>query len=267
MNTKNTNKNTARENTKNKARFIELDAMRGIAILAMIVYHFSFDLDYLGIKSIPVTEGWWRIFARSIATLFLLLVGMGLSISSVRQPDRTHYEYLLRGGKILACGMLITLVTLLAAPEAFIFFGILQLIGFSVMFAPWFFRFGQWNLFFGAIVIGIGDYLNQMIVSTTALAWLGIPHYGMNTLDWFPLLPWFGVALIGLAIGGFLYPDGKLRWKHEKQEKHNKIEKSIISIITPIAWLGRHSLIVYLLHQPILIFSLLLATGNFGFFF
>lgn len=219
----------------------------------MIAYHFSFDLDYLGIKSIFVTEGWWRVFARSIAILFLLLVGIGLSISNARQPARTHREYLLRGGKILGCGMLVTAATLLVVPEAFIFFGILHLIGFSVMLAPWFFRFGWWNLFFGAISIGIGNYLNERIVTTTAFAWLGIPHYGMNTLDWFPLLPWFGVVLLGLAIGGFLYQQGKPRWQVGKNMEKNALARML-------ALVGRKSLVIYLVHQPILLGMLWIIT-------
>jgi len=236
-------------------RFWELDAVRGLAIVAMIVYHLAFDLDYFGITSIPVTEGWWRIFARSIAIMFLLIVGIALAISKARHPEQAYGEYLLRGWKILACGFAITAVTLLVAPKEFIFFGILHLIGFSVMLAPFFFRLGWWNLVIGGSSIAIGGYVNNhLVLRTPLLAWLGIPHYGMTTLDWFPMLPWFGVVLLGLAIGGFLYLDGKARWRLETMEKNIGGRA--------LAWMGRRSLVIYLVHQPILILTVLLVSGK-----
>ncbi len=121
-----------------KNRILEIDAMRGMAIIAMIAYHLFFDLDYFNIIDIPVTEGVWKVFARSVATTFLLVVGIALAVKQARNPPYFHYFW--QGVKIGLCALGITVVTLLVVPDAFIFFGILHLIAISTIIAPLFFR-------------------------------------------------------------------------------------------------------------------------------
>ena len=247
-------------------RYIELDLLRGIAVLAMIAYHLVFDLVYFGIASFAVTEGLWKIFARSIAITFILLVGISLFISK-KQRDYNSSYYIHRGLITFACGLGITAVTLFVVPKEFIFFGILHLIGLSIILAPFFFSFHWWNGVIGTILIASGWYINNyFITSYTWLAWFGTPHYSMQTLDWFPFLPWFGVILLGLAIGSIFYPEGKPRWwKNTKNiiVGESQKKKGIAHyLLRPVVWLGQHSLMIYLVHQPLIIGVILATTGK-----
>jgi len=238
-------------------RFWEVDAARGAAVLAMIIYHLFFDLSYFGVAAIAVTEGLWAIFARCIAVTFIFVAGVSLAITRWRHPLLSHGSYLIRGLKIAACGLGITIATWLFVPDEFIFFGILHMIGIGIMLAPFFIRLGMLNLLIGIAIIIAGHRMNDALITMPWLAWLGIPYYGMATLDWFPLFPWFGVMLIGIAIGGFLYPFGKPRWDERRVGKLGKKTAG-----RAIAWIGRHSLAIYLIHQPALILAVLLLSGK-----
>ena len=103
-----------------------------------------------------------------------------------------------------------------------------------------FLGFKEFNLVLGGIFILFGFYIKNFIVSYPWLVFLGLRFENFFTLDYFPLLPWFGVVLLGIYFGKLLYPKGKRRFNINLENKY-------------LSFLGRHSLIIYLLHQPILI--------------
>src|SRR3712207_5398790 len=134
-------------------RFWEVDAARALAIAMMVVYHLTYDLDYFGGYDVESTSGFWARFADATASAFLFLVGVSLAISfskaSARRPGRNLFgKYLLRGIRILAYGMVLTVV-FLASGVGVVAFGILHLIGVSVILAYPFLRYRFANLFFG----------------------------------------------------------------------------------------------------------------------
>ena len=153
-------------------RFTELDAARGIAILMMIVFHTVFDLYFFKIYPVNISGGFWRYFAFSTASLFLLIAGISLSVSHSRAvqlagdgaPGRLAVKFLKRGAGIFACGLLVTLATWLYLGQGFVIFGILHAIGVSIMLSPLFFRFRSRNILIGVVVI----------VTGIALAYAGI---------------------------------------------------------------------------------------------
>jgi hypothetical protein len=137
-------------------RFREIDFTRGVAILMMIVFHTVFDLNFFMIAPVNVSTGFWRWFAISTASLFLLVAGVSLVVSHARSAGRLSgfaltKKFLYRGAGIFALGLLVTLATWLFLHEGFIMFGILHLIGVSVMLSPLFFRFGKYNVLFGLL--------------------------------------------------------------------------------------------------------------------
>lgn len=237
-----------------KQRFWEIDFLRGVAIIMMITFHFFYDLNYFGLHRINLSSGFWWIFARMIAATFILLVGVSLTISYSRvkklKAKKIFKKYFFRGLKIFSYGLLVTLATWIFLKKGFIIFGILHFIGISIILAYPFLKFRFRNLLLGIIFILIGIYIGNFYLNSYWLIWLGLtPHY-FYTVDYFPIFPWFGVILIGLFLGNMLYPNGKRRLKIPDFSK--------FSLTKPFCFLGRNALVIYFIHQPILIIFLYL---------
>jgi uncharacterized membrane protein len=242
-------------------RFAELDAARGIAILMMIVFHTVFDLYFFKIYPVNVSNGFWRYFAFSTASLFLLIAGVSLSVSHSREvrsggegaPGRVAVKFLARGAGIFAWGLLVTLATWLYLGDGFVIFGILHAIGVSIMLSPLFFRFRSKNILIGVVVMVTGIALAYSGI--TGPLWLcpvGIHPASFNSVDYTPLFPWFGLVLIGLGTGEMIYPDGRRSFT---------VPAIPPWVLSPLAALGRHSLAIYLVHQPVIIVLLHLVAG------
>ncbi|WAI01501.1 DUF1624 domain-containing protein [Methanogenium organophilum] len=248
------------------ARFWEIDAARGIAILMMITYHLLYDLVYFGVADIAVTSGFWRAFALTCACTFVFLVGLSLHISRERALQKgmtgssLTWKYLMRGAFILALGCGITVVTWYVIGGGYILFGILHLIGLSICLSPFFFSLQKKNLIAGVIVIAL-----SLVVTGTEgplwLAWLGIHPAGFYSVDYEPLIPWFGIVLLGLGTGAYLYPEGRSLLQ---------IKEPCPPVTGLLAAAGRHSLFIYIIHQPVIILVMLVAgvipPGTLGIF-
>lgn len=239
------------------SRFREIDATRGIAILMMILFHTVFDLNFFMILPVNISTGFWRWFAMATASLFLLVVGISLVVSHARSAAKLSgfaltKKFLFRGAGIFSLGLLVTLATWLYLHEGFILFGILHLIGVSVMLSPLFFRFGKYNILFGLLFISGGFFIGTL----QGPAWLlplGIYPASFTSVDYTPLIPWFGAVLVGLGVGEFLYSGGVRQFT---------VPHLPDRIVQPLSLLGRHSLIIYLVHQPVIILLLAAVTGT-----
>ena len=236
-------------------RFWEVDAARGVAIILMIVYHTTYDLDTLGGYDIQSTTGPWVLFADVTAGLFLFLVGVSLAISRAR-TTLTGWslfgKYLARGLKILAYGAVLTVV-FLALGMGVVAFGILHLIGTSIILAYPFLRLRFTNLVLGTLIFVAGQYALALDHYSQSF-WLlpfGVVPEGVIMPDYRPLLPWFGIVLIGLFFGNEVYDDGGRR---------EIMEDKAPVLARPLLPLGRNSLFIYLIHQPIIV-ALLAASG------
>jgi len=239
-------------------RFWEVDFLRGVAVAMMVLYHFVFDLNYFGISNFDIHGGFWFYFAHLTAFLFVLLVGVSLVLSHERmvllgQGEAFLPKLLRKGVWILCLAMGITLVTYVAVGNGFIVFGALHLIGVSLIFAYPFLRLGAANAFLGSLVIFIGIYLQSLSVGYPWLLWLGLSTVGFYSLDYLPLFPWFGVVLLGIAVGDIFYRGYRRRIFIP--------ELSSSYAVKPLAFMGKKSLVIYLIHQPILIAILYLEFG------
>jgi uncharacterized membrane protein len=236
-------------------RFWEVDAARGVAIIMMIVYHSTYDLDTLGGYDIQSTTGQWALFADVTAGLFLFLVGVSLAISRARTTLTgwsLFRKYLARGLRILVYAVVLTFV-FMALGMGVVAFGILHLIGISIILAYPFLRLRFTNLVLGALIFVAGQYILAQGLDSQSI-WLlpfGIVPEGVIMPDYRPLLPWFGVVLIGLFFGNLVYGDGG---------RPAVTEDEAPLPARPLLPLGRNSLFIYLIHQPIII-ALLAATG------
>jgi len=224
-------------------RLWEIDTFRGIAIIMMIVYHIIFDLNYFGIYKIDLFFPPLRIFLYSIGTIFLIIVGISLHLSYLK--NQMKLKYIKRGSMIFFIGILITIVTWFYPHDGFIVFGVLHCIGLSIIISYPFLKLNYINLIFGISIVFIGIFLTQFSFNFNYLLFLGFRPNGFYTLDYFPILPWFGVVLIGIFIGKLFYKKDQIKARSSHLSETYIIEK--------IAFLGRHSLIIYLIHQPILL--------------
>lgn len=235
-----------------------MDAARGIAVLMMVFYHLMYDLGFLGFTYVAFTPPYEVLFdAFQIATagLFLSLVGVSLSISSGRYERQTGRPYPFghlakRGLRIFAWGLLVSAVTRLAVGPIYVRFGILHFIGVSIVVAYPFLRHPRLCLPIAAVVLVLGMFLGRFEVGFPWLLWLGLAPAGQEYVDYFPLLPWFSIVLGGVFLGHRLYPEGRRAF--------NLANSGGTWSWRCLAFLGRHSLLIYLTHQPVLV--LLLAA-------
>jgi len=233
-------------------RIIEVDALRGVAIILMVIYHFFFDLEFFGIMGIDLSAASWVLFQRLIAVMFLSLVGVGLVLSESRNREG-YARHLKRGLFLAVIAGAITIATWIYPHDGYIQFGIIHLIALSVIIAPLFFRFGRWNLVFGVVFIILGLWFGHMTIASHLLFWAGITDPGYHALDHYPIFPWFGVVLVGISLGKMAYP-GNVPRPFITGEGNGIADNSIRILVA----LGRNSLMVYLVHQPIIIGLLIL---------
>ncbi len=234
-------------------RIAAVDGVRGVAIAAMIVYHFSWDLSYFGFFSVDViADPGWKAFARTIAGTFITLVGISLVLAT-RQGFHLK-PYLRRLAMIVGAALLITLGTWFAFPEAYVFFGILHVIAFaSVAALPFLWLPVPVTLIAGLAVFALPFFYSSRFFDAPLLMWLGLSERLPNSVDYVPVFPWFAMALFGIVAGRLLVRYGS---------------ESALAQWTPsglsgraAVFAGRWSLLIYLVHQPIL-FGLVMTAAH-----
>ena len=256
-------------------RFYELDALRGFSVILMVVYHFLFDLDYFNIR--PMPDWFWpqQLYGFPITFLFIFIAGISLALSAskTKNAQSLTQKMIKRGIFIFAVGLLVTVVTWIYPHDGAILFGVLHLIGVSTILAIPFLVGGTKDKtiekkaqFSGnmkkknSVLIGFPLAVGIMIIALSKIIekisgpiWMipfGIHPDGFGFLDYEPLFPWFGVALIGVAVGFWLYPKGKRRFSVFSAEP---------KWLKGFSWAGRHSLEIYLVHQPVILGALFLG--------
>lgn len=221
-------------------RLIEIDALRGLAVASMIVFHALFDAQLLGlIPDQHLFSGSWLVFGRVVQFIFLGLVGVSIYLSS-----RGLEAQLKRGAWIFGAGLLVSVATWVIFPEDFVKFGILHCIGLSIPLVFLFKRRPMWCLPVAAFVFFLGELFLRQTVENPWLFWLGLHRADFASFDYFPILPWLAVPLVGLFVGSRLYAKGQ------------PTRLVALAGVPGLSFLGRHALAVYLLHQPVLYFSL-----------
>jgi uncharacterized membrane protein len=236
-------------------RFLEIDALRGLAVCGMVIFHFLFDYSFfVSPGSVDVNTGILFWMGRATAVVFVALAGLSLTLHAHRKEsaaNRMHEwrRFVQRGIIILSLGLIISLATFVFFPEYSIWFGVLHLLGVSFIFGIPFLHRKRAALV-GGIIFSAGGILLSTIFKSTLPFWPILLPVTFSTFDYFPLLPWFGVFLLGVAAGHYFYPHGipreKLGWKNGN------------IVVRTLSVLGKKSLLIYFIHQPVLIGLLLL---------
>lgn len=230
-----------------KKRIWELDVLRGVCILAMVAVHLVFDLVYIyGVLTLEGFGQWlFDLLTQWGGVLFLLISGICVTLGS--HPIR-------RGLTVFGCGTVCTLATWLMYWLGFmdqsviIYFGVLHCLGICMLLWPLLKRLPAWALgALGVILAAVGLYLPNLRVDTPWLIPLGLMYPGFASSDYFPLLPNLGFFLLGAVLGLTLY-----RKKQTLLPKVN--EKNVV--VRFFSFWGKWSLLIYLLHQPLMTVAL-----------
>ena len=231
-------------------RFWELDAVRGAAVIGMIAFHAAFDLSYFARLPIDVSAGAWWLLARAVATAFVLVSGAVLAISFARtQPQGARAvlrKFFTRAVVLFGLGMAVTAVTYFYLNDrGTIWFGILHFMAVGSLVALPFLTLDWKKLFAcGIAVMAAGLAITGMTTQSPYLLWFGVPPAEFYSFDYFPLFPWLGVMLLGAAVGK--------RW-YAGAERQFALPFAESAAGRTLAFLGRHSLAIYFIHQPLLI--------------
>ncbi|WP_036284684.1 heparan-alpha-glucosaminide N-acetyltransferase [Methylocystis sp. ATCC 49242] len=232
-----------------RPRWGALDAARGLAVVAMVVFHLIWDLGHFGhiAASIPWSAP-VKAFGHAIAFSFLFIAGVSLVLAN---EDHMRWPAFWRRFAIIAgAAALVSAGTYAIFPAAFVFFGILHCIAAASLVALPFLR-GPWLLAAaaGAFFFAAPHVLASPAFNSNWLQWLGLSTTEPLTQDWRPLFPWAGALLLGVAAAKALPLPVPAGGREDRLPRASAALK----------FLGRHSLLIYLAHQPILfaVFSML----------
>ena len=170
-------------------------------------------------------------------------------LSSSYDGKKYNTHLILRGLKIFSFGMIITTVSLLFITDRPVLFGVLHCIGLCIILCVPFLKLKPiYNIISGTAIILLGTIIAMFSVENPTVIHLAVglhqANIGQYTIDYFPLFPWLGMTLLGVALGSWLYKDNKRRFRIPDLPKYKPVNAFL--------WMGKHSLVIYLLHQPII---------------
>ena len=236
-------------NSERRNQFI--DALRALAVLAMIVYHFAWDLGLFNIiDPVTVNSGKWKLFAVSIGSSFLFLSGISFWLAS--KNGMKPRKFISRFFFLISAALLVSLGTYIADPKTFVFFGILHLLCACTLLGLIIYKLPALIiLIIGFSIIILEPYLVSDIYKPKYLAWTGLYTGPTGSVDFYGFIPWSCAYIFGLGFSKIIFKskDNDI-WINNFLFSNKR--KNSISIKT-FFWMGRNSLLIYLIHQPILI--------------
>ncbi|MCT8998071.1 heparan-alpha-glucosaminide N-acetyltransferase [Chelativorans intermedius] len=228
-----------------RARLIIIDVVRGLAIAGVVVYHLAWDLEFTGLVATGIVgHPAWIVFARTLAGTFMFLVGVNLVLA--HRGGMRWDAFARRLGPIILAALAISIVTKFVFPDTFIYFGILHAIVAASVIGVFFLRLPMiFSLIGAALIFTIPFAFNHALFNSRWVAWIGFAEQVPPSNDFVPLFPWVGLTLLGIFLARFALAQSADAWL-KRHEPPGNVARSL-------AWFGRHSLAIYLIHQPILL--------------
>ncbi len=232
-----------------------LDAIRGGAIIMMVIFHFFYDLTLFGLAEIPIySSTGWIVFRFIILSSFLGTAGAALYLHHTRGINYSAYAR--RVMFITINAWAITLVTYVMLAEQYVFFGILHLIALSSILGLLFVRLYWLNLILGLAILVLGYNYSNAIFDNFGTRWIGMLPRATGSADFTPIFPFFGLVLLGMFVARFL---GSAIYAQSYSQEHSRDPNArmlklglAFRITSGLAGMGRYSLIIYMIHQPII---------------
>jgi uncharacterized membrane protein len=237
-----------------RSRHDRIDALRGVAIAWMTVYHFCFDLNHYGwLKQDFYRDPVWTTQRTLILSLFLFCAGLGQAVAIAQ--GQSWQRFWRRWAQVAGCALLVTIGSSFMFPKSFIYFGVLHGIAVMLIIARLTARWDQWLWLAGGLAIVLplaapamhAAWPGAQFLHQPAFNWIGWVAYKPRTEDYVPLLPWLGVMWWGVAAG---------QWAMRRAPQ--VMQAPIPRAAAPLAWMGRWSLSWYMVHQPVMIGFLML---------
>ena len=234
-------------------RFDSIDALRGLAIVWMTLFHFSFDLNQYGyIRQNFYTDSFWTVQRAMIVSLFLFCAGLGQAIAV--QQGQSMPRFWKRWVQVAVCALLVTVGSYMMYPKTFIYFGVLHGIAAMLLIVRFSANWGRWLWLAGLAafaMFSVAPYAHSVwtgagFLNDPAFNWLGFISRKPVTEDYVPLLPWLGVMWWGVAAGSWL-----------SSQSVKRLAGPLPVVLQPLAKIGRWSLSYYMLHQPVMIGALM----------
>jgi uncharacterized membrane protein len=224
-----------------RSRFDRLDALRGLAIVWMAAFHFSYDLNYfLFIHQDFHDSLVWTVQRTCIVSLFLLCAGAGQAVAG--SEGQAPARFWKRWAQVAGCALLVSLGSWFMFPASYISFGVLHGIAVMLIVVRFTSGWGAWRWPLGLVAIALPFLVQDGFFDSRWTNWVGLVTHKPVTEDYVPLLPWLGVMWWGAAATDFLL-------RHRRQWLAGPLPRAV----APLASLGRWSLSFYMVHQPVLI--------------
>lgn len=215
-------------------RIVSLDLLRTLAIVLMVIFHFIFDLRHFGWVDWDIPDGvGWRHFRYVILSLFFICVGIGLCYGHGRAFRGKKFA--VRATQLAIGAALATAMSLIMFADFWIYFGVLHFILLASVVSVGLVPYPKLATILGLVIILLG--VSGQVATTWPFDYFSayLPQY---TSDYVPIVPWLGVVLLGIGLG-------YSRWLNDDPWRHCwQAERLAIP--------GKHSLVIYLIHQPIL---------------
>ncbi len=233
-------------------RFPEIDLLRGVAVGLMIIYHVFFDLVFFAGESWDLSGEIIWIIGRSAAVLFVGLAGLSIGLAWKRKHQENKISLLLRGAQILGMGIALTGFTWIFFPTYVIWFGILHLIGTAIILGTFLLPHPRLTFILGMIFTFFGVLFSLPAYAGKIPFLIPLFPAAFPTFDYVPLFPWLGLFLLGMSAGDYFFPSGR--------QRHIIVFDTCNAISKTLIWGGRNSLLLYFIHQPILVGIIWLFT-------
>lgn len=225
-------------------RILEIDFFRTLALFLMILYHFIYDLDEWTSIPIDVDSVIWFSIGKLAALLFIFLSGISSGLS--KHPVQN-------GIRLLFWGLVISLVTRIVMPGQYVRFGILHFLGTMMLIYPLLRKRSNTFLFILTISsVGLGFFFSTQILTNAGLLPFGLTYSGFTTIDYYPLFPYSAATFLGILFYRFRYIVNDSILYSQKINFLNDFPNASI-----FEKLSRHSLMIYLIHQPVLLLFIL----------
>ena len=254
-------------------RFIEIDFIKGLAVLTMVIFHYFYLCTVMNFKQYNINSGILHFLAEFSHNVFIFMSGLNLTISSFKQSKKKTIKKKFKRGIFLICiGLVITFLTKFDFPFSFVKFGIFHFLGLATILGSLYSDMPKFSLFLAFIILVLNYLLNMdsfkslfsnFCEKNPLLCFIsGIMNLKYNSIDHFSLIPYLGLFSLGISFGHLFYNNKNKKIKRTLKSMNFLDKYNNNKIVRLISYIGKNSLIIYILHFVIFYLIVKLQIKN-----